>query len=107
MDELKKEVKRIVKDNTEGMNKKERETWLRDLSEHGCISGMVSRLIYYSETSAFTNAHREAIMEMLGDDLNDGIISNEQISKEMKAGTFDNFLAWYAFEKIALENFNY
>ena len=104
MDELKKEVKRIVDENTEGMSANERKVWLNDLSNHGCISGMVSGLIYYSETGAFTNKHREAIMELLGDDLSEGIIFEKQMADEMKAGTFDNFLAWYAFERIALEN---
>jgi hypothetical protein len=107
MKDLKIYVNRILRDNTDGMNKEEKESWLKDLSEHGCISGMVSGLIYYRETGKFTDNNREAIMELLAADLDEGLLDGEFIANKIKEGNFDNFLAWYAFEKIAIENFEY
>jgi hypothetical protein len=107
MENLKREVRGIVSYNVRGMSADDKKAWLNDLSSHGCISGMVSQMIYYTETGKFTRKHRAAIMEMLADDLDAGNLDGEFIANKIKEGTFDNFLAWYAFEKIALENFEY
>lgn len=37
----------------------------RDVLEHGCVSGMVSELIWYSQTTAFYKKYREQINELL------------------------------------------
>ena len=105
MEDLKKEVAKIVRRHSKDYDNGKR-GFLSDLSNHGCVSGMVCEFIYYKDTTAFTNKHRDAIMELLADDLDNGMIDSEAIAKAMQGGTFDNWLCWYAFERIALENFN-
>ena len=106
MESLKREVLGIVSYNVRGMSANDKKAWLNDLSNHGCISGMVSKMIYYTETERFTRKHRTAIMEMLADDIEAGAINGEFITAKIKEGNFDNFLAWYAFERIALADLN-
>lgn len=102
---LVRDVEKLIDFNTADMDKKNRGIWLNDLSNHGCISGMVSGLIYYNETEAFTEKHREAIMELLADALDESVISGDAIVEQIKDGTFDNWLAWFAFEAVALYDF--
>lgn len=43
----------------------DRKAYLQDLTEHGAISGMVSGLIYYHETTEFFDTHKDEIVAML------------------------------------------
>lgn len=38
--------------------------FFEDLLQHGCISGMVTSLIYYCDTEAFFDKHYHEIMEL-------------------------------------------
>ena len=38
---------------------------IKDVVEYGCVNGTVSELIYYSDTSAFHDAHEEEIWQMV------------------------------------------
>jgi hypothetical protein len=102
MKELRKQVHDIVDchsvDYDDG-----KKGFLGELSKHGCISGMVTELIYYNDTEKFTTSHREAIMELLADDIDNGMLDADTIAKAIQGGAFDNWLAWYSFERIALE----
>ena len=40
------------------------QSFFDDLLQHGCISGMVSSLIYYADTHAFYDKHYEEIEEL-------------------------------------------
>ena len=68
-----------------------------DLLQHGCVSGMVSSLVYYSDTHAFFDAHYAAI-EDLRDEVEDNLGQSLQINGDLK-----NFLAWFAFEETAYQ----
>ena len=43
----------------------DRKAYLQDLTEHGAISGMVSGLIYFHETTEFFDTHKDEIVAML------------------------------------------
>ena len=45
--------------------------FIEDLSEHGCISGMVTSLIYYDDTVKFYDKHQIEIDNMLTELCND------------------------------------
>ena len=105
MEELKKNVEGIVKRNVTAKDYSKK-SFLDDLSKNGCASGMVGGLIYYTETEAFTKRHRKAIMELLADDLDNGAIDGDIIADAIQSGTFDNWLCWYSFERIALDGFD-
>lgn len=80
----------------------------RDVLEHGCVSGMVSELIWYSQTTAFYKRYREEINELLKDCMySTGLYS----MKDLFGKNWDdedpliidthnqNLLAWFGFEE--------
>jgi len=87
MENLKKDVKKIIKKETAGMNKEEKKRWFSELSTYGCSQGAVTSLIYYSQTEAFALKHFKAIAELMG---------------EVGMCTLDlNAIAWFGFEAVA------
>ena len=64
-----------------------------DLLQHGCVSGMVSSLVYYADTHAFFDQYYSAI-EALRDDVEHNLGEPLQIKGDLK-----NFMAWFAFEE--------
>ncbi len=53
---------------------------LREIVEHGCVSGVAHDHIYYNETISFFDNHEDEIIEYItdtvGDELNDELWSN-------------------------------
>ena len=70
-------------------------SFFEDLLNHGCISGMVSSLIYYSDTEKFFDKYYEEII-WLKSEYEENTGQSIQIPHQMK-----NHLAWFAFEETA------
>jgi len=103
---MKKLLKQICNDNPESIKSTvaqaaldydDPQSFFDDLQQHGCISGMVSNLIYYTDTHTFYDKHYSEIEELrleyessTGEPLN--------INNDLK-----NFLAWFAFEQMAYQ----
>jgi len=68
-----------------------------DLLQHGCVSGMIGSLIYYTDTHKFFDTHYDAIEE-LRMNYQENIGEPLEIKDNLK-----NFLAWYAFEETAYQ----
>lgn len=81
---------------------------MQDILQHGCQSGIVNDLIYYTDTTKFYKKHKKDIMIMLKESMeNIGVSSPAEIF----GGKFDtddyfieeiqnqNLLAWYAYEE--------
>lgn len=80
----------------------------RDVLEHGCVSGTVSELIYYSDTVKFYKKYQDEINELLKD-LMDG--TGFYSMKDLFGKNWDdedplaidaynqNLLAWFGFEE--------
>lgn len=80
----------------------------RDVLEHGCVSGIVSELIYYSDTIRFYKRYRDEINELLK-----GLMDSTGLysMKELFGKNWDdedplilethnqNLLAWFGFEE--------
>lgn len=88
----------------------EREGALEDLLTHGCQSGMVGELIYYKDTTAFYDNHREEINVLLAEMLdNIGYTSPANLFGDKWDSTDplaldiqnQNLLAWFGFEEAA------
>lgn len=62
MTELRQRVLEIVE---ESGTEEEQKNFMEDVLNHGCISGMVSELIYYNDTVAWFDEFRSNIMELL------------------------------------------
>lgn len=82
---------------------------LKDLMYVGCSSGMVSHLIYYSDTTQFYNSFEAEIWELsaeqaesMGYDNTMILIANLKGADDVgSAEQFKNLMAWYAFEETA------
>lgn len=87
---------------------------LKDLFYGGCSSGMVSHLIYYTDTVKFYKTHRREISALLKETMES--IGEHDLSKifsNTKSMTWDaedplaqedgnrNILAWFGFEETA------
>lgn len=73
------------------------EDYFTDLLENGCISGMVSDLIYYTDTRKFFDQNYEEI-ETLREEYR--AATGESIMQYCD-GDLKNFLAWFGYEKTA------
>ena len=105
---MKKLLKQICKNNPESIRSEvaqealeydDPQSFFDDLLQHGCISGMVSSLIYYTDTHAFYDKHYAEIEE-LRTEYEESTGEPLQINNDLK-----NFLAWFAFEQVAYELF--
>ena len=90
LDERVKEI--ILKDIEE-----EPEMFFKDLFEHGCVSGMIGEIIYYTDTHAFAKKYLEEIME-LQEDMEEA--TGEPINPSADTDKL-NWLAWFGFEETA------
>ena len=79
-----------------------------DVLHHGCRSGIVGELIYYSDTMRFYKQHKEEINSLLYDAMNGtGLYSPSELfgnkwDKEDPLAQYDcnrNLLAWFGFEE--------
>ena len=71
--------------------------YFEEVSNHGCISGVVPALITYKDTEEFFNKHVDEILELLNE------------VKEYGEITFElnrNNLAWFAFEETLNRIYN-
>ena len=92
----------------DGETKEEQAVRLRQLAEHGCMSGMVGGLIYYHDTCAFFEKHKLEIQTMLSTDLEAYGVSMQEMFPDWDTADplvmdtqNQNLLAWYAFERTA------
>ena len=91
------------------------EDCIREVLEHGCKSGIVSDLVYYSDTLAFFERFKEEIGQKLYEFMQDGdeydmsqLFHDWDIEDPLALGlTNRNLLAWFGFEEamydLALE----
>lgn len=119
---LKEAYNEIIKSNVE--NPEDRKSYLQNLAQHGAISGMVSGLISFHETTQFFNEHRDEILAMLHE-LKEGTGLDESGLFGDKWRTWEdlledevndldplgdiynqNLLAWFAVEELAIKELN-
>ena len=106
---LEKEVQRIINRNAREYGDDPIRSWIDDLLQHGCISGMVGELIYYDDTTKFYNRHKAEIGALLSELIADTDLSvNELFGDRWEAEDplaldthNQNLLAWFAFEETA------
>lgn len=112
MELLRKDVEDMLRDQLEDpKDEKEFQMLLEDVTTEGCTSGIVSGMIYYTDTEPFYNLHKVAINDLLAQSLADmGAKSPVELFGEDKWDTDDplaldtqnkNLLAWFAVEEIA------
>lgn len=85
------------------------ESFINDLINHGCVSGMVGELITYNDTTNFYKVHQEEIDDLLTQYCDDSGLSISQLfgKKWDRDDPFakdiynQNLLAWFGFEETA------
>tara|TARA_Y100000034_G_scaffold136041_1_gene210444 strand:+ start:1488 stop:1823 length:336 start_codon:yes stop_codon:yes gene_type:complete len=87
-----------------------RKNILKDITEHGCQSGIIGELIYYKDTVKFYDEHEVEIWNRIIDSADNlGVDSNTFISKlngskdVMSGDQHKNLLTWFAVEEVAFE----
>jgi len=75
-------------------------SFLEGVTQHGCVSGWVSRLVYYSDTHAFFDTHYDEIHDMISD-----YRDNTGLDL-VHTGDLKNFYTWFAYEQTAYELLN-
>ncbi|WP_195536199.1 DUF7222 domain-containing protein [Bacillus paralicheniformis] len=78
----------------------DKKTTLEDISSHGCQSGVVPELIYYSDTHKFFDVHYNSIMELV-EEYREMTGSEVQFNGDLK-----NYYSWFAVEFMAWELLN-
>ena len=72
------------------------ENFFQDILTYGCVSGMISGLVYYTDTYKFFDTHYDEIEELRSEYEQSTGCSIDISDKDMK-----NTLAWFAFEQTA------
>lgn len=90
---LEKYVIQDILDNGNGTEDTDIKNYISDVLQHGCVSGMVSSLIYYTDTYAFYATYADEI---------------DELKEEMESETGEplhiesnvrNSLAWFGYEQ--------
>lgn len=90
-DSIRKEVAQEIENHSYD----EAKQFFQDLLQDGCISGMVSSLIYYADTYTFYQKYYHEIEEIL-------IEYEEMMGEALKPqNDLMNWYAWFAFEEFA------
>jgi hypothetical protein len=104
--ELDKEIKEIVLNNIQDYE--EPMNFFNDLASHGCVSGMISELVWFSDTVSFCKRHKEETNERISELIDCyGVMS----LAELLGDRFDktdflclgdsnqNLITWFIFEE--------
>lgn len=101
---LEKKVINVLLD--QGTNE-EIESYMKDVLHHGCQSGIVGELIYYSDTVEFFNKYKREINSILVNTMDElGAESPSEIFRDWdnedplaEDSHNQNLLAWFGFEE--------
>ena len=96
--------KKVINDllNT-GLTTEELKDHIKDIVQCGCISGIVSSLVYYSDTTKFFNCYRKEILSMLQDP--DKNIYSEYtylLDQKKYSVSEKNDLSWFAYDNTVI-----
>ena len=105
MKKLIDEVKRIIENQG---SKEEQKTFMQDVMNYGCQSGVVSELIYSNDTIEFFEKFKNEINELLYEMIEEtGLSVNELFGDKWDETdplayniSNKNLLAWLAFEEV-------
>ena len=94
--------KRVINDllNT-GLSTIELKDHIIDITKYGCVSGIVSTLVYYNNIVRFFNCYRKEILTMLTDP-DKNIYFNDMywLDHTKYSVSEKNSLTWFAYEDI-------
>ena len=74
---------------------------LREIREHGCISGVANQHIYYTETVSFFDKHEDEIIEYIADTLGGDINEDIWNRNPNHINGYKNDIVWTYIELVA------
>ena len=107
------EIQQAVLDWINDIDSDDREMTYDDLQNSGCASGMVSEMIYYSDTLAFYDKHKDALNAMLAEAIAGyGGVGPSEVLRDWDSEdplcleqNNQNLMAWFGFESTAFNLF--
>jgi hypothetical protein len=104
----------ILNDLSSYGTQEDKTAYLNDVITHGCITGCVSSLIYYQDTTKFYETYNEEIWDLLAqisDELGHTTLLEtiayfhgaKDVSNDAQ---FKNLLSWFAYETVAQQLLN-
>lgn len=99
LNKLKIEVMEILENMVE-MNESTIEKEIENILNYGCQSGIVEDLIYYYQTEAFFDRHKDVINEIAHELSNDIYGNPYEIYKNLNGECNKNTMAWFGFEEM-------
>lgn len=100
---MQNKIKKLLADSTNELEKdilqdladeENPEQYIRDLLTHGCVSGMVGKLIYYTDTKKYFSKFMDEIEELKNE-------AEEMQGEPLKIGSpIYNWLAWFGYEEM-------
>tara|TARA_Y100000389_G_scaffold202866_1_gene249527 strand:- start:2778 stop:3164 length:387 start_codon:yes stop_codon:yes gene_type:complete len=97
-DERESLKREVIEEALEYDSNEEIKCFFSDLFQHGCVSGMVGKLVWYSDTHTFYDKHYDEIEDLRVECL-------ESVGEALNVGDRDwkNTLAWFGFEETAYQ----
>jgi hypothetical protein len=84
--------------------------YLLNVSKHGCISGIVSELIYYNDTINFHDEYEDEIDELVNNAVDSSGFSFSEIASSIDVWDIQqlkNWKSWFAYEEVVNQILNY
>jgi hypothetical protein len=88
-------LRRVVEDALEKGDREDAVIYLKDVVTHGCQSGIVAGLVYYSDTHQFFDKYYEEILECIEE------YEEQSGEKPIFQNDLKNWYAWFAYEFMA------
>lgn len=103
-------IKQFVRNEIESYDSDyEKISFLKDVLQYGCQSGLVSSLVYYSDTNKFFDDYEDEIVDLISNIMEDmGYKTRPQFIDSLNGSAENitqekNLLAWVAFEEASRE----
>lgn len=87
----------VIKEALDSWYEDDYKSFFNDLLSHGCQSGMIWALIYYSDTHKFYDKHYNEIEDIRSE------LQDEWILSSIPDSDLKNYFAWLSFEHRAYE----
>jgi helix-turn-helix protein len=92
MNALETKVREIIEENGGA-------SFAQDVLTHGCVSGVVTELIYYKDTHEWFDTYYDEIMELVEE-------YEEMLGEKLQwNGDMKNWFAWFSFEETTRKYF--
>jgi len=85
----------------------EAKDFLNDLTTHGCVSGMIGKLIYYKDTNDFYDKYEDEIEDLLEElGYKNRFEAIQSLNGSENVGSIEqekNLLSWFGFEQTGFK----